>query len=282
MKIWVLLVWQDDIHLLRGQRNVKFPDQNIQHKGTIPGASQKRCNTGNKSDWRKKSQSFGFHCDSNDKVRFIMGTQNTDFPSLTSSVTLLVFFSHTSYGEALWHSGHTSSRGNKVKHFKHFGTSQCHPTCQHCKACKPQGTSRGHMEFLVKIHNQREALVTVEEAGVTEALAQASSGTPSPSGSSIWGRSCIRAGELIIGLPWLDAISSVTAGISWGLLLSASHEPTGRTAASAHLGTHTTHSSPQQAVGDFFPYPELMIGSWAGINTRDTVCSVIAGYCHVL
>lgn len=132
----------------------------------------------------------------------------------------------------------------QVKHFKHFTRLNF---CLDWRACQPQGTIRGHMEFPVKIKNQQEALVTVVEAGVVVALAQASSDTQSPSGSPIWGRNCIRAGGWIIGLPWLDAISSVTAGISC-ILLSALYETTGRAAASAHLGAHTTHSSLQQAV----------------------------------
>lgn len=65
-------------------------------------------------------------------------------------------------------------------------------------------------------------LVTMVEAGVVVALGQASSDTLSLSGSSTGDRSCIRAGGLMMGLPWLDVISSVTAGISCGLLPSAS------------------------------------------------------------
>lgn len=166
----------------------------------------------------------------------------------------------------------------KEKHLKHFGTSQCHPTCQHCKACERRGISRGHMEFPGKINNQQEALVTGEETGVVGTLARASSGTQSPYRSSVRGRSSIREGGLIIGLPWLDGISSVTTGISWGFLLSASHEPTGGTAASAHLGTHThtntTHSSLRQAFGDFILFLSRANDQFPSWQIVVTLCAV--------
>ena len=48
----------------------------------------------------------------------------------------------------------------------------------------------------------------------------------------------------MVGLPWLDGISSIIVPTPWGSLLSASHEPRGTTAASARLQPHkqpTTH-----------------------------------------
>lgn len=73
----------------------------------------------------------------------------------------------------------------KVKHLMHFGTSQCHLPCQHCKARKPGNKQRSSGVASVKLKNKQEALVTVEEAGVEVALGQASSGAPSPLGSSV-------------------------------------------------------------------------------------------------
>lgn len=107
-----------------------------------------------------------------------------DFLSLTSSVTLLVVFSHTSYSEALWQSGHISSRGQSktLQALWHFTMP---PSLSKLKHVSLGGTNRGHMEFPVKITKQQGALVTVEEAGVVVALAQASSGTQSLCGSSV-------------------------------------------------------------------------------------------------
>lgn len=144
----------------------------------------------------------------------------------------------------------------KVKHLKHFGTSQCHPTCQHRQACESAGLrkqAKATDSSQYRLKKQQEALVTVEEAGVVVKLAQASPSSPSPLGLSIWSRGSMRGGGLIIGLPWLDATRSITAGVQRGSPLSASHDPTSRTAASAHLGTYTTHWSLQQSCWwDFF------------------------------
>lgn len=84
----------------------------------------------------------------------------------------------------------------------------------------------------------------MEEAGVEATLTQASSRLRGPLGSSMWDTGSIWAGGLMVGLPWLDGISSIIVPTPWGSLLSASHEPRGTTAASARLQPHkqpTTH-----------------------------------------
>lgn len=84
----------------------------------------------------------------------------------------------------------------------------------------------------LKTKNQQEAVLTAVEGGLVVALPQ------SLLGLSIRGRRCIRGSGLIIGLPWLDGISSVTSETLWALL--PLYKPTGRAAAPSHLKTHTS------------------------------------------
>lgn len=113
-----------------------------QHQVQPENMNNRQCN---------KNHSLGFGCGSNRIAWFIMVRQTTDFQCHLAR--LLQSYLMWRGIMALWAYFPIEVQ---VQHLKHFGTSQCHPTCQDCGAFKPQGTNRGRMEFPVKIKNQQE------------------------------------------------------------------------------------------------------------------------------
>lgn len=118
---------------------------------------------------------------------------------------------------------------------------------------------------------EQEAFITVVEAGLAAALAQSSPGTQSLGQSSVWGHRCIMLGWLIIGLPWLDVTSSITSGMSCGMLLPPSPTPRSRAAASAYLRTYKTRSSVSGFINKLISSSKIAKVCWISLEALPSV-----------